>query len=197
MLTFHILRGALLQQVSENINNLRLFGGKERKGFNSNLLENKSDSPVLQENVDQMVALLRTLTLLIAQRDDAFLSDWDLIGWDKERKKKNPLLDAEPCCSVCQLGKPKQSPTANMSVALIVMIRQKYLIIKNSIKVTTVRAVRLGELLVTSSLTDVIPCDYKIRVDVSVVLLCSVLSKMCTHCEGSGVYWVNWVLMTD
>lgn len=76
MLTFHILRGALLQQVSENINNLRLFGGKERKGFNSNLLENKSDSPVLQENV----ALLRTLTLLIAQGDDAFLSDGDLIG---------------------------------------------------------------------------------------------------------------------
>lgn len=80
MLTFHILRGALLQQVSENINNLRLFGGKERKGFNSNLLENKSDSPVLQENVDQMVALLRTLTLLIAQGDDAFLSYGDLIG---------------------------------------------------------------------------------------------------------------------
>lgn len=80
MLTFHILRGALLQQVSENINNLRLFGGKERKGLNSNLLENKSDSPVLQENVDQMVALLRTLTLLIAQGDDAFLSDGDLIG---------------------------------------------------------------------------------------------------------------------
>lgn len=75
MLTFHILRGALLQQVSENINKLRLFGGKERKSFNSNLLENQSDSPVLQENVDQMVASLRTLTLLIAQRDDAFLSD--------------------------------------------------------------------------------------------------------------------------
>lgn len=48
--------------------------------MNSNLLENKSDSPVLQENVDQMVALLRTLTLLIAQGDDAFLSDGDLIG---------------------------------------------------------------------------------------------------------------------
>lgn len=106
----------------------------------------------------------------------------------RKKERKKTLLDAEPCCSVCQLGKPKQSPTANMSVALIMMIRRKYLIIKNSIKVTTVRPVRLGELLVTSSLTDMIPCNYKTRVDVSVVLLCSVLSKMCTHCESSGVY---------
>lgn len=71
---------ASLRKYKQVKNKLRLFWGKERKSFNLNLLENKSDSPVLQENVDQMVTSLRTLTLLIAQLGDAFLSDSDLIG---------------------------------------------------------------------------------------------------------------------
>lgn len=103
----------------------------------------------------------------------------------KERKKT--LLDAEPCCSVCQLGKSKQSPTANMSVALIMMIRQKYLIIKNSIKVTTVRPVRLGELLVTSSLTDVIRVIIKSGL-MSVLCFCVHFSVRCAHIVKAQEY---------
>lgn len=100
----------------------------------------------------------------------------------KERKKT--LLDAEPCCSVCQLGKPKQSPTANMSVALIMMIRQKHLIIKNSIKVTTVR---LGDLLVTSSLTDVIRVIIKSGL-MSVLCFCVHFSVFCAHIVKAQEY---------
>lgn len=107
---------ASLRKYKQVKNKLRLFWGKERKSFNLNLLENKSDSPVLQENVDQMVTSLRTLTLLIAQLGDAFLSDSDLIGWDKEKKKKKTITGCWTlllCLPAGQTQAKSNSPSAD------------------------------------------------------------------------------------